>query len=350
MAFLPLFSWADARTIQEIPSQPLDTIEYRVFVAVDKSGVEHWGGKEAYQGKLNTFFGQVNDFWNKAGDGHLKYYFRYVPDLQVVYDCSSRQLENVYKNCAGFPNHDVLLIIDSKLDFEDEEKAKGWYCSEGADNLSMVVCRSRSKTEHEDLFGIDYFHRGVAHELGHYRGVTDLYADRIRAKNNPVNNLQYEPDSCVMNNHYKTYKWSSYAINIINYTARSKRPGKDFSGLFKQMFPENIQVSVKVNGKNKKGVKLNLYGSRAKFNDLIATPYRTYETDKKGECLITGVPDLYDGPAAPLYTDELPYNRWFTFLLEAEYKGQKKYVWLPEYEVQQTFFENKDTYHVTLSF
>ena len=64
------------------------------------------------------------------------------------------------------------------------------------------------------------------------------------------------------------------------------------NGFFKQMFPENIQVSVKVKGKKQKGVKLNLYGSRAKFNDLIATPYRTYETDKKGEYLITGVPQL----------------------------------------------------------
>lgn len=35
--------------------QSLDTIEYRVFVAVDKAGVEHWGGKEAYQAKLNAF-------------------------------------------------------------------------------------------------------------------------------------------------------------------------------------------------------------------------------------------------------------------------------------------------------
>jgi len=104
----------------------------------------------------------------------------------------------------GFPNHDVLLIIDSILDFDDEESAKGWYCGGGADDLNMVICRSRSKTEHEDLFGIDYFHRGVAHELGHYRGVTDLYADRIRAKNNPVNHIEYEPDSCVMNSHYNS--------------------------------------------------------------------------------------------------------------------------------------------------
>ena len=333
-ALLPSFLGLDAKPMQgEVAPQPLDTIEYRVFIAVDKAGVEHWGGKAAYQKKLDAFFGQVNDFWNK-----------------VTYDCSSRQLENVYKRSAGFPDHDVLLIIDSILDFDDEESAKGWYCSGGADNLNMVVCRGRSKTEHEDLFGIDYFHRGVAHEFGHYRGVTDLYADRIRAKNNPVNNLQYEPDSCVMNNHYKTYKWSPYAVNIINYTAKSKRPGRDFPGFFKQMFPENIQVSVTVKGKKKKGVKLNLYGSRAKFNDLIATPYRTYETDKKGEYLITGVPDLYDKPAPPLHTDELPYNRWFTFLLEAEYKGEKKYVWLPEYEVQQTFFENKDTYQVTIDF
>lgn len=195
----------------------------------------------------------MNDFWNKAGNGRFNYYFRYIPDLQVIYDCSSRQLEKIYQKSAGFPNHDVLLIIDSILDFDDEESAKGWYCGGGADDLNMVICRSRSKTEHEDLFGIDYFHRGVAHEFGHYRGVTDLYADRIRAKNNPVNHIEYEPDSCVMNSHYKTYKWSSYAVHIINHTAKSKCPRRDFDGFFKQMFPENIQVSVKVKGKSKRG-------------------------------------------------------------------------------------------------
>lgn len=347
---LPFFSLAEVKAAPEVTAQPLDTIEYKVFIAVDKAAVEHWGGKESYQTQLNAFFEKMNDFWNEAGQGRFKYYFRYVPDLQVVYDCSSRQLENIYKQSAGFPNHDVLLIIDSLLDFDDEEGAKGWYCGGVKEGLSMVVCRSRSKTEHEDLFGVDYFCRGVAHELGHYRGVTDLYADRIREKNNPVNHIGYEPDSCVMNSHYKTYKWSSYAVNVMNHTAKSKRPGRDFPGLFKQMFPQNISVSVKANGKKAKGVVLNLYGSRAGFNDLIATPYRTYQTDKKGEYLITDVPNLYDNPAEPLHTDKLPYNRWFTFLLEAQYKGQKKYVWLPEYEVQQTFFENKDTYPVTIEF
>ena len=151
-ALLPSFLGLDAKPMQgEVAPQPLDTIEYRVFIAFDKAGVEHWGGKAAYQKKLDAFFGQVNDFWNKAGEGRLKYYFRYVPDWQVTYDCSSRQLENVYKRSAGFPDHDVLLIIDSILDFDDEESAKGWYCSGGADNLSMVVCRSRSKMEHEDF-------------------------------------------------------------------------------------------------------------------------------------------------------------------------------------------------------
>lgn len=354
---LPFFLQAGAGNIcdftveaQEADLQPWDTIEYRVFVAVDKAAVEHWGGKASYQAKLNAFFNQMNDFWNKAGDGRFNYYFRYLPDLQVVYDCSSRQLENIYRKSAGFPNHDVLLIIDSLLDFDDEEGAAGWYCGGGADNLSIVVCRSRSKTEHEDLFGIDYFHQGLAHEFGHYRGVTDLYADRILAEKNPVNHLRYEPEACVMNSHYNTYKWSSYAVNIINHTAKSKRPGRDFPGLFKQMFPENILVSVKVKGKNKKRVKLNLYGSRVQFNDLIAVPYRTYEMDKKGDFLITDVPNLYDNPAKPLNVDDLPYNRWFTFLLEAEYEGQKKYVWLPEYEVQQAFFENKDTYQVAIDF
>lgn len=68
-ALLSFFSWTNAKTAEATLAQPLDTIEYRVFVAVDKAGVEHWGGKEAYQEKLNVFFGRVNDFWNKAGTG-----------------------------------------------------------------------------------------------------------------------------------------------------------------------------------------------------------------------------------------------------------------------------------------
>lgn len=75
-ALLPFFSWMEAKTLEENQiQQSLDTIEYRVFVAVDKAGVEHWGGKEAYQAKLNAFFDQVNDFWNKAGNGRFQLLF-----------------------------------------------------------------------------------------------------------------------------------------------------------------------------------------------------------------------------------------------------------------------------------
>ena len=46
-ALLPFFSWMEAKTLEENQiQQSLDTIEYRVFVAVDKAGVEHWGGNE----------------------------------------------------------------------------------------------------------------------------------------------------------------------------------------------------------------------------------------------------------------------------------------------------------------
>lgn len=323
-----------------------DTVEYRVFVAADKPGVDYFGGEQEYRRKLDNLFMETNRFWNNGSD-KLECYFRYIPELMVIYEGSSKVAENYFKHNVDSTRHDVLLIIDSKLDFDDE--SGGWYCGGGPNHLNVVACRGRSKTEHENLFD-GKGHRGIAHEFGHYRGVTDLYADRIRKKNNPVNNIQYDPDSCIMNNHHVTNHWSTYAVNIINHTARSKRPSRDFSGFFKEMFPENIQIKVKVKGKKKEGIKLNLYGSRARYNDLISTPYRTYETDKKGICLITGVPDLYDKPAPPLHTDDLPYNRWFTFLLEAEYNGQKKYVWLPEYDVQNTFFENKDTYEVSISF
>lgn len=83
---------------------------------------------------------------------------------------------------------------------------------------------------------------------------------------------------------------------------------------------------------------------------MIPVPYRTYVTGKDGKVFVTGVPDLYDQPERPINTDELPYNRWSTFVLEAEYKGEKKYVWLPEYEVQRAFFKGEKTYSVDVKF
>ena len=42
-ALLPSFLGMDAKPMQgEVAPQPLDTIEYQVFIAVDKAGVEHW--------------------------------------------------------------------------------------------------------------------------------------------------------------------------------------------------------------------------------------------------------------------------------------------------------------------
>ncbi len=100
-------------------------------------------------------------FWNKAGNGRFSYYlplpYRICRWFTTAPPASWRKS---IRRVLSFPNHDVLLIIDSILDFDDEESAKGWYCGGGADDLNMVICRSRSKTEHEDLFGIDYFHRG----------------------------------------------------------------------------------------------------------------------------------------------------------------------------------------------
>ena len=334
-----------ANTRNDDNKSRLDTIEYKIYIAADRVGVEHFGGEYVYKKKVDEMFSRVNAFWNNGSD-QFKYYFKFIPDVQLIYEGSSKVVEDFLKNNFYLDCYDVVLTIDSRLDHDDENA--GWYCGSGKQHHGMVACHGRSKTDFEDIFDKGY--RGIAHELGHYRGVTDLYADRIKKDKNPVNGLQYEPDSCIMNNHHKTNHWSSYAVNIINYTALSKRPARDFPGFFKEMFPQNIHVTLKGKAKNKQGVKLNLYGSRARYNDLIPIPYKTYETDKKGEYLITGVPNLYDRPIPPLHTDNLPWNRWFTFVLEAEYKGEKKYVWLPEYEVQNVFFKNEDTYYVTIVF
>ncbi len=93
----------EAKTLEENQiRQSLDTIEYQVFVAVDKAGVEHWGGKEASSEAEMLFRPSERLLEQKPAMDVFNYYFRYIPDLRVIYDCSSTQLEKIYQKSLRF--------------------------------------------------------------------------------------------------------------------------------------------------------------------------------------------------------------------------------------------------------
>lgn len=333
----------------------LDTLEFKVYVYADRPSVERLGGAESFNVKLEELFRRSTTYWNESSHKKLKYYFRYKPVHLEIYDGSSQDaaLRNkIYNASFDFAQYDVIVFFDLLQD-NGETGGGGAAHGGGSDNRSVVTVFA-GPNEEKNIF-IDSTYRTLVHELGHYRGVTDMYQYVISSSDNPVNGVTYEPTKCIMWD-AAMGEWSDYAAKIINYTAKSKQIGKDYPDFFASMYPKNIEITVLVDGKPKRGIPVLFYGSRAGASthgrDVWPYAFKSFQTNKDGKVLVTDVAGLYI-PDRKLYPDlpeSLPYGRWFSFLVEAVHGVSKKYEWLPEYLIQMPFFEDEDTYRVTISF
>ncbi len=333
-------------------SQPKDKknlkqVEYRVCVIADKPGVDYFGGKKAFQKKLIGLFDNVTDFWNNGSD-EFDYYFKFTPTLHAVFEGSSKDVLNRYGgDDFDFKKYDVLVMFDMIKDHSDEHPGAA---AGGIKNgLCGIYVRNGDSLKMKEIF-TDGTYKTVAHELGHYRMVTDIYATQVRAHKNPVTDEAFKPIPCIMHNASRDGKWSPYAAKIINYCAESRVPSQDYPGFFRKMFPDSIQFNITENGLPKEGITVNLYGCRAVHNDVIKPAYRTYKSDANGKIILTEVKDMYCNPPQPGRPDDLPYGRWFNFLIEAIDGNTRKYYWMPEYEVQLMFFEHKNLYEMNIDF
>ena len=165
------------------------------------------------------------------------------------------------------------------------------------------------------------------------------------------------PPKCNMGTGYRV--WSDYCSALFNYTAKMKPLDKDLSD---QVFPRKLVIKVEKNGKAKSNYTVNFYGTRAggKYNkrDVYPKVYRTYQTDKKGKVELTNLyklyhPDMTDPNIPPKEPQDLfPYSYWFSFLVEViDDAGQKKYVWLPDVELQRQHLETgKDVCEIKVEF
>lgn len=325
----------------------LKQVEYRVCVIADKPGVDYFGGKKAFQKKLKGLFNDVTDFWNNASD-EFEYYFKFTPTLHAVFEGSSKDVLKTYGgDDFDFRKYDVLVMFDMLKDHDDEHPGAA---AGGVKNgLCGIYVRNGDTLKMKEIF-TDGTYKTVAHELGHYRMVTDIYATQVRAHKNPVTDEAFIPVPCIMHNASRDGVWCPYAMKIINYCAESRVPANDYPDFFRSMFPDSIQFNITEKGQPKEGIVLNLYGCRAKHNDVIKPAYRTYKSNSEGKIILTEVKDMYCNPPQPERPDNLPYGRWFNFLVEAIDGNTRKYYWMPEYEVQLMFFENKNIYEMNIDF
>ena len=270
-----------------------DTIEYRAQVWVDKIDLERYGGEASFKKNLQQMFHNTTRFWNESPN-KFNYYFRFVPaDELCVYDIQGDKDRYGEFQRKAFGRLD-LSKYDFVLFLALGAKNEGLSCGGGgASGQSVVMCyvREAHNIFTDALYPDQGTYSNLGHEYGHVRGATDLYQYMIAAEDNPVSHEKLTPPKC-----------------------------------------------------NKR--------------DVYPKAYRTYTTSKRGIIEITDLyklyhPDMTDANIPPKEPQDLfPYSYWFSFLVEIiDEVGQKKYVWLPDVELQREHLETgNDTYTVNVTF
>lgn len=339
------------------PPKNTDTVEFRVLVYVDKASVDdQLGGSERIvTSRMHELFRKVTSYWNESSKGKLDKKYRFTLAGMEVYEGSSQSAslrKAIYNDPIDFGKYDVSILFDCKQD-NGETGGGGAAHGGGSDNRSVITVIA-GPNEKKDIFNDNTYHT-LTHELGHYRGVTDLYQYIIAAKDNPISNQKFDPPVCIMND-ASAGVWSDYAANCINRAGSSKQLGKDFTDFFGSMYPKRIEVIATVDGQPKSALDVKLYGSRAgaagRNRDIYPQVFVSGQTNSDGKYILNNTKEYFipNRDQFKNLPQDLPYGRWFGFLVEVAYGSTKKYVWLPEYEVQMPFFEGKDVYTVNVAF
>ena len=334
-----------------------DTITYRAQVWVDKTDMERYGGEMDFKRNLKRMFDNTNRFWNESKN-KFKYYFKFVPVEELyVYDIKGDKDKYEDFRRMAFGEMDTTKA-DFILFLALDAKNGGLSCGGGGKSgQSVVMCYT--KANHNIFTDALYPNQGtysnLGHEYGHVRGATDLYQYMIAAEDNPISHEKLFPGKCNMGTGFG--EWSDYCSALFNYTAKMKQLDKN---LGQNIFPKELVIKVKKNGKLAKNVKVSLYGTRAggRYNkrDVYPEPYRVYTTDRKGEVRLNSLYKLYhpdsNDPNRPPKTpkDLFPYSYWFSFIVEASDGNTKDFSWIPDIELQKYYLlTENDEYTVTLN-
>lgn len=335
-----------------------DTIEYRAQVWVDKIDLERYGGEASFKKNLQQMFHNTTRFWNESPN-KFNYYFRFVPaDELCVYD-----IQEIKTDTESFRERLSVGLICRNMTlccfWRWAQRMKDYLVVAAASGQSVVMCyvREAHNIFTDALYPDQGTYSNLGHEYGHVRGATDLYQYMIAAEDNPVSHEKLTPPKCNMGTGYRV--WSDYCSALFNYTAKMRPLDKDLSD---KVFPRKLVIKVGKMGKPLSNCTVNFYGTRAggKYNkrDVYPKAYRTYTTSKRGIIEITDLyklyhPDMTDANIPPKEPQDLfPYSYWFSFLVEIiDEVGQKKYVWLPDVELQREHLETgNDTYTVNVTF
>ncbi len=298
--------------------------KFRVKILGEEQTVEDNGGRIAFMKKVDQLLLDASERFqeeeiNAEGDNQVHFYMTSME----IFSGSSR--EQMYKNDAlsdaSVASFDLRIIINGHP--VEDDVSGGWlgspYLNLGHDWGGQGGLWSG--------WGIDC----LVHELGHTRGVPDLYAMEVTSKDqNPVNGTTFEAITCTMNYHYGGTPWSDYAIAVINASAGG-RLCIDHTTLLPQ---NGYQIKVAdSNGTVVADATVNLYPIYSYSYAVDATALYTGTTDSNGVC--TFAENIYRRANGKDVVNHL---------VEVIYNNKKTYKWMPIYEPELATTQNIDPF------
>ncbi len=323
----------------EYPEEPGGTTgdrtvwSFDVKIMLDEMTFKSYNSSvEDINAKLKQRFKEVRELYHGKKEIYFEADIEFVPffDETCVYNCSSQDiLNNAIAYRGKYP---YLIVFDGTVgDFTNE-----WIHADWTGWGREVVCISENNIGKPDA-NVTYkilshykTSRTLAHELGHARGVPDIYAMEI--KQNQVNGQFFTPVTCMMNNCWEGDTWSEYSQLLINHNKNLIAGEKGFQPLEKPLYPNSLLLKVVRGGKPLEGAEVKIYREKMYENVVDPIPNRQKTLGAKGEWELSPV-TLFNGPNA-----DIAYG---VLLVEVTKGDRTEYRFIPVYELQLAYMKGE---------
>lgn len=286
--------------------------KYRAKVFAEAQTIKDFGGPIAFAAKMDSALKVAGKRFQVAGinnSGGNQVHF-YMAEMNQFTGASSQYTT---KQWGSDNTLDFVLVVNDHAASGDD--SWGWrrapYLTLGHDYSGIFTAGA-----------ID----ALVHELGHFRGMYDLYLGETTAARNTISNQEYESVRSIMNYPYGGETvWDELSRIIFNASAGNK-VAKPYWELFPSVFKVNVK---KKNNTPASGAQLKFYpviqtgtGNEVRTNDVIQ--FRT---------TLGATGNFTFDPPNPFAVNQVAWNNLYNFLVEVIYTVSgteyKEYRWMP---------------------
>lgn len=348
----PSYAQPDEPDVPDVPEAERGDWTFQVKVMLDKKTYDtYYKSADVVNKKLKERFDEVARLYHGVNgktffDADIKY--EPVFEESFVYNESS---QDMYKKAAAIRgNYPYMVLMDGCIgDFAGEYWHQDYTGMWNAESSCTVFFPSNAAyadapgtAKSYDILSTYQTSEGLAHELGHGRGVLDLYAMEVEAAKNLVNGEGFEAVTCMMNMCWGGTEWSEYSQLIINRNKNYTPQSSQYHDMYDIQLPTKLNIAVTKGGKALSEATVNIYLSKVYSYAIENTPAFTDKLPANG--ILT-----YE-------TKKFYLPRWDTYLeygialIEVVDGSNKHYRFLPMYEPQTEWLKgNTSEYKVTIA-